>query len=179
MVYGGLRGAVGLALAISVKSSISDTVNGDRIVFHISGLAFLTLIINGTTSGLVLKKLGMIGVPELKRAMTIKVRERVIAQAEADYSCACAHAGTDAHDALRLLSSLQHLYDDHKAGRAILQKRLQERAHAGHALKPMALSEEQEHDLRVTFDVIDVDGSGAVSSDEFYEVTLGVLACVV
>ena len=43
----------------------------------------------------------------------------------------------------------------------------------------MALSEEQEHDLRVTFDVIDVDGSGAVSSDEFYEVTLGVLACVV
>ena len=55
MVWGGLRGAVGLALAISVKSTISDTVNGDRVVFHISGLAFLTLIVNGTTSGLVLQ----------------------------------------------------------------------------------------------------------------------------
>ena len=126
MVYGGLRGAVGLALAISVKSSISDTVNGDRVVFHISGLAFLTLIINGTTSGLVLKKLGMIGVPELKKAMIFKVRERVIAMAETEYSAACAHDNMDAHDALRLISSLTHLYDDHKEGRSILQKRLQE-----------------------------------------------------
>ena len=110
MVYGGLRGAVGLALAISVRSTIFDEQAGDRIVFQVSGLAFLTLMINGTTSGALLRRLGMVGVPELKKQMIAKVRERVVTQAEEDYSAACAHANTDAKAALSLITNLRHLH---------------------------------------------------------------------
>ena len=53
--WGGLRGAVGLALAMIV-SITCDTSNdasllaGQRILFQTGGIAFLTLTINGTTT---------------------------------------------------------------------------------------------------------------------------------
>jgi len=54
--WGGLRGAVGLALALDVDISFTkqnkDTVLGDQMLFHVGGMAMLTLLINGVTSGL-------------------------------------------------------------------------------------------------------------------------------
>merc|ERR1719419_622955 len=73
MGYGGLRGAVGLALAISVKASIDDERAADQLLFLVAGLAFLTLIINGTTSGMLLNKFRMVGMPELKKQMVKEV----------------------------------------------------------------------------------------------------------
>ena len=55
-----------------VRSTIFDEQAGDRIVFQVSGLAFLTLMINGTTSGALLRRLGMVGVPELKKQMMMR-----------------------------------------------------------------------------------------------------------
>ncbi|CAD7944069.1 unnamed protein product [Amoebophrya sp. A120] len=53
LVYSGLRGAVGLAMAILVESDTSSTVlpleTRARIAFHVSGIALLTIFINGTT----------------------------------------------------------------------------------------------------------------------------------
>ncbi|KAH8044737.1 carbonate dehydratase [Aureococcus anophagefferens] len=66
MVWGGLRGAVGLALAVYVKTTLQqngdpdDAKDGKRILFHVAGLAFLTLTINGTTAGPLLKLWGML-----------------------------------------------------------------------------------------------------------------------
>ena len=109
MVYGGLRGAVGLALAISVKSTLDDVDTGNRVVFFVSGLAFLTLIINGTTSGLLLRKLGLVGTPALKEQMIAKVRERVVAHAEEEYDKACCEMNHDARDGLDLIANLRHM----------------------------------------------------------------------
>jgi NhaP-type Na+/H+ or K+/H+ antiporter len=52
LVFGGLRGAIGLSLALVVESEISseflETRLKNKIVFLMSGMAFLSLIINGT-----------------------------------------------------------------------------------------------------------------------------------
>ena len=68
--YGGLRGAVGLALALIVThSGFLPRAIGEQTIFHISGIVFMTLTINGTTTGYVIKKL------ELKKESnaTIKI----------------------------------------------------------------------------------------------------------
>jgi NhaP-type Na+/H+ or K+/H+ antiporter len=66
-VYGGLRGAVGIALAISLDNSVGGIEGADsryadqtKTAFGmIGGIAFLTLVINGSTSGPLLKKFGL------------------------------------------------------------------------------------------------------------------------
>lgn len=44
----------------------------------VAGLAFLTLIINGTTSGPLLKYWRMLGIPEVKQQMLIRVRDKYV-----------------------------------------------------------------------------------------------------
>ena len=56
--YAGLRGAVGLALALIVNASTSSNVSQfvkDTIVFHVGGIALLTLMINAPTTGMLVK----------------------------------------------------------------------------------------------------------------------------
>ena len=65
MVWAGLRGAVGLALALLVAQTGGDQRAGKQMLFMVAGLAFLTLIVNGTTSGPLLEWWGMLGVPEV------------------------------------------------------------------------------------------------------------------
>jgi len=49
-VYGGLRGAVGLAMALLVEHNQGlDEATRQRIAFHTSGIVFGTLLVNGTT----------------------------------------------------------------------------------------------------------------------------------
>ena len=58
--YGGLRGAVGLALALIVThSEVLPEEIGIVTVFNISGIVLLTLVINGTTTGFIIKSLGL------------------------------------------------------------------------------------------------------------------------
>ena len=47
--WGGLRGAVGLALALIVEQE--GHVVGKKFLFMMSGIAFLTLVVNGSTTG--------------------------------------------------------------------------------------------------------------------------------
>ena len=53
LVYGGLRGAVGLALALIVEDDALLDNNRTRqlVMLYMAGIAMLTLLINGTTSG--------------------------------------------------------------------------------------------------------------------------------
>ena len=69
MTWGGLRGAVGLLLAlIVVRNSAIDTATiGSKILFHTAGIVVLTLLINATTVGRLLKLMGMSEVPEATR----------------------------------------------------------------------------------------------------------------
>jgi NhaP-type Na+/H+ or K+/H+ antiporter len=60
MAYGGLRGAVGLCLALLVKENplIHEEIK-DIIIFHTGGIALLTLIVNAMTIKYLVNWLGM------------------------------------------------------------------------------------------------------------------------
>lgn len=59
MSYAGLRGAVGLALALIINHEPSiDEPTRKRFLFHMAGIALLTLLINGVTTGPIVKALG-------------------------------------------------------------------------------------------------------------------------
>ena len=81
--WGGLRGAVGLALAMIV-SLICDTskdeslkLAGQRILFHTGGIAFLTLAINGTTTEFFIKYLGMNKISAASKRMKVRATVRL------------------------------------------------------------------------------------------------------
>ena len=78
--WGGLRGAVGLALALIVAGdekiacySVQDSqlkFLGGRFLFHVAGIVILTLCVNGVTTGFLVGKLGLGRIPDdRKRAM--------------------------------------------------------------------------------------------------------------
>eukprot|EP00636_Phaeomonas_parva_P016734 CAMPEP_0118861900 /NCGR_PEP_ID=MMETSP1163-20130328/7276_1 /TAXON_ID=124430 /ORGANISM="Phaeomonas parva, Strain CCMP2877" /LENGTH=1346 /DNA_ID=CAMNT_0006795747 /DNA_START=269 /DNA_END=4309 /DNA_ORIENTATION=+ len=71
-VWGGLRGAVGLALGLFVwkESEICDNV-GDKILFHCAGIVVLTVVVNGVSMRNVLSILKM-NVVSQERKMVIK-----------------------------------------------------------------------------------------------------------
>ena len=82
-IYGGLRGAVGIALAIFLNSEIAEFVifgghdmtteqeDAAQVYFMVGGMAFLTLFLNGATAGPLLKRLGL--------ADSTETRQRIVA----------------------------------------------------------------------------------------------------
>jgi len=68
--YSGLRGAVSLSLALIVQldHSVNHHVK-DLVLFHTAGIAVLTLIINGTTMGFLVRILGLMRMSEVKKKM--------------------------------------------------------------------------------------------------------------
>ena len=75
--YGGLRGAVGLALALIVThSEILPEEIGIVTVFNISGIVLLTLVINGTTTGFIIQKLGLKEESKVSQHMIAAVLEQ-------------------------------------------------------------------------------------------------------
>jgi len=60
MCWSGLRGAVSLALAIVIDEEPGiSTQMGGRIMFHVGGIAALTLLVNATTAAPLLRYLGL------------------------------------------------------------------------------------------------------------------------
>ena len=108
MVWAGLRGAVGISLAILVKQNGGDDRVGSEIMFMVSGLAFLTLLVSGTTSGFLLKSWGMLGAPAIKRNMIKKVQSRVTANSETEYMRTCLEENHDMIEAINFLGKLRH-----------------------------------------------------------------------
>jgi len=74
-VYGGLRGAVGIALAISLDSAVEKEAADDskfaddtnKALGMVGGMALLTLFINGSTAGPILVKMGLADSTETRR----------------------------------------------------------------------------------------------------------------
>ncbi|CAE7328094.1 NHX7, partial [Symbiodinium pilosum] len=60
MIWSGLRGAVSLTLAIIIdEEPLISREMGARIMFHVGGIAALTLLINATTAAPLLRALGL------------------------------------------------------------------------------------------------------------------------
>jgi len=82
LIWGGLRGAVALAMALTLAQDqrIPQEL-GDQILFLTAGIVVLTLLINGTTMPLVLRLLGLDRLPAAKQATvdqaTILIRKEL------------------------------------------------------------------------------------------------------
>ena len=78
MSWGGLRGAVGLAMAMGVANNDKfKGADGERYLFHVGGMAFLTLIINGTTGASVLRALGLLDQSQAQKRHINDARHKV------------------------------------------------------------------------------------------------------
>ena len=83
MTWGGLRGAVGLALALIVSQDprISSTTLGTKFLFHTAGIVLLSLLINATSVKYLLRVLGMFDISvakmhTMKTAVSMLRRDR-------------------------------------------------------------------------------------------------------
>ncbi|MFC3152886.1 cation:proton antiporter [Litoribrevibacter euphylliae] len=78
LVWGGLRGAVSLALALTVAANdqIPKEI-GDQVMFLCAGIVVLTILINGTTMGQVLHWLGLDKLPSAKQATVDKAQGEI------------------------------------------------------------------------------------------------------
>lgn len=141
MVWSGLRGAVGLALAIMVdlEPGISEE-RGGRLLFHVGGVAALTILINGTTASSLLTYL------ELTKSSDVK--ERMLSR----FSRQEAKSAADLFEA-----ELRGDHGDHRfqgASRSIVQKMvpaLQSSAEAKSVVSEVVRSEEVELQLLSTY----------------------------
>jgi len=86
MTWGGLRGAVGLALAIQVRfDRAGDTIEqseADRIMFFTGGIAALTLMLNATTCPKLMALLGLTATTASKKRMMLNIHSRLVEAAQ-------------------------------------------------------------------------------------------------
>jgi len=78
LIWGGLRGAVSLALALIVATNESlDSQLRDQVLFLTSGIVVLTIIVNGSSMRFVMAKLGLDKLPAAKQKTLAKVQDKV------------------------------------------------------------------------------------------------------
>ena len=83
LVWGGLRGAVSLALALIIaQDTMLSKELGDQILFLTAGIVVLTIVINSSTMTMVLRYLGLDKLPPAKQASLDKaqfsIKERLL-----------------------------------------------------------------------------------------------------
>jgi NhaP-type Na+/H+ or K+/H+ antiporter len=79
--WGGLRGAVSLALAMTVAHSAAiPQAIGEQVLFLCAGIVVLSILINGGTMTMVLHKLGLDKLPAAKQATVDKAHNTITQQ---------------------------------------------------------------------------------------------------
>jgi len=78
LIWGGLRGAVSLALALIVATNENLDIHlRDQILFLTAGIVVLTIIVNGSSMRFVMAKLGLDKLPLAKQQTLAKVQDKV------------------------------------------------------------------------------------------------------
>lgn len=93
--YAGLRGAVGISLALSIDNTVKQAagalsmsaIQTNKLFGMVGGIAFLTLVINATTSGPLLIKLGLADATEFRKTLLKVVCARVRSKTIDDVVC--------------------------------------------------------------------------------------------
>jgi len=78
MTWSGLRGAVSLAMAIMMDNHKDiDHFVGSRVIFHVGGMAMLTMFVNATTCGPLLAFLGMTAEEEAEEMKQLRIKKHM------------------------------------------------------------------------------------------------------
>ncbi|CAK0870836.1 unnamed protein product [Prorocentrum cordatum] len=81
MCWGGLRGAVGLALAIQVSIERADgmlsEIQGQRVLFYVGGIALMTLVVNATSCPMLVKFLKLNRPSGTKQMMMLNLKRKM------------------------------------------------------------------------------------------------------
>jgi NhaP-type Na+/H+ or K+/H+ antiporter len=78
LTWGGLRGAVALAMALAVaQDPLIPKAIGDQVLFLCAGIVVLTIMINGSTMRPLMKKLGIDHLPAAKEVTVQKARRNI------------------------------------------------------------------------------------------------------
>jgi len=85
--YAGLRGALGISLALTVNANTEKFSARTRelVLFYVAGTAALSLLINGTTTGLLVKKIKMVNVFPAKEKIFRAFNREISAYTEKQY----------------------------------------------------------------------------------------------
>lgn len=78
LTWGGLRGALGMTLALMV--SYTPTIPEDvrsQVLFFTAGIVTLTLCINATTTRWLLNRLGLINIPSARIILENKIQKTI------------------------------------------------------------------------------------------------------
>jgi len=87
MAWGGLRGAVGLVLAIQVHNELAPNANGEpqisesdgrRLLFFVSGIACLTMVVNAVTAPTLVHRLGIIALPHARQQLLKMFHQQLV-----------------------------------------------------------------------------------------------------
>jgi NhaP-type Na+/H+ or K+/H+ antiporter len=104
MGWAGLRGAVGIALALSLNSEVIHYTSSEeldeatreqyrhyteKLFGMVGGIAFLTLVINGTSSGPLLRWLGLVTPSETRKKVIENYRQREFTWCRLDFFFTC------------------------------------------------------------------------------------------
>ena len=78
LIWGGLRGAVSLALALIVATNESlDIQLRDQVLFLTAGIVVLTIVVNGSSMRFVMAKCGLDKLPKAKQKTFAKVQHQI------------------------------------------------------------------------------------------------------
>ena len=80
LIYGGLRGALGLCLAlmVGVDEDVFSLRLREIVVFNMASVATLTLLVNGTTTGFIVRYLEMIKVSPIKTKLNQNIVQQLV-----------------------------------------------------------------------------------------------------
>jgi len=92
MSYGGFRGSVGIALALSLSAQVYNNTddeetrnNTDQMFFLVGGISVFTLLINGTTAGPLLSALGLAATEKTRQAVLENYKQQMVQNALQSY----------------------------------------------------------------------------------------------
>ena len=85
MSYGGFRGSVGIALALSLSAQVYNNTddeetrnNTDQMFFLVGGISVFTLLINGMTAGPLLKALGLAATEKTRQVVLENYKQQMV-----------------------------------------------------------------------------------------------------
>ncbi|KAK3251009.1 hypothetical protein CYMTET_39639 [Cymbomonas tetramitiformis] len=99
LVWSGLRGAVGLAMAIMAdEADYTSPEEGKQIVFYAGGIAFLTVLLNGFTTRYLMAMLGMLDSSSAEETLLVYARQGLKNRTQDIYRTLCGDPLLSLHD---------------------------------------------------------------------------------